>query len=332
MPNLPKEMRAIVITQPGEPDVLKPQTRPVPEAKPGEVLVKVAAAGVNRPDIEQRRGRYPAPPGVSADVPGLEIAGEVVALGPNATKFKLGDKVTALVGGAGYAEYCTAPEPQTLKVPQGMDMIHAAAIPETFFTVWQNVFDRGKLKAGETILIHGGSSGIGTTAIQLAKAMGARVLATAGSAEKCAACVKLGAERAINYKTEDFAAVVKEVTKDGVDVILDMLGGSYFPRNIQSLAIEGRLCLIALLGGAKAEIDVGTVLRRRLTITGSTLRPRTIAEKGAVAAQLADKVWPLFEAKQIAPVIDRTYTLDDAAAAHARIESSEHIGKIVLTV
>lgn len=332
MANLPKEMRAVVITQPGDPDVLKVQSRPVPEAKPGEVLVKVAAAGVNRPDIEQRRGRYPAPPGVSADVPGLEIAGEVVALGANATKFKIGDKVTALVGGAGYAEYCTAPEPQALAVPRGMDMVAAAAIPETFFTVWQNVFDRGRLKAGETILIHGGSSGIGTTAIQLAKAMGARVLATAGTDEKCAACVKLGAERAINYKTEDFAAVVKESTKDGVDVILDMLGGSYFPRNIASLAIEGRLCLIALLGGPKSEIDVSTVLRRRLTITGSTLRPRTIAEKGAVATQLASKVWPLFEAKTIAPVIDRTYKLEDAAAAHARIESSEHIGKIVLTI
>ncbi|MCW5770072.1 MAG: NAD(P)H-quinone oxidoreductase [Rhodospirillaceae bacterium] len=329
---VPARMKAVEITAPGGPDVLRLGERPVPQPAAGEVLIRVAAAGVNRPDVEQRKGTYPPPPGAS-DIPGLEIAGTVVALGAGAAGFAVGDQVCALVSGGGYAEYCTAPAAQCLPVPKGMDATHAAALPETYFTVWQNVFDRGRLKAGETILIHGGSSGIGTTAIQMAKAMGARVLATAGSADKCAACVKLGADRAIDYKTEDFVDIAKaETGGKGVDVILDMVGGKYFERNVAALAIEGRLSLIALLGGREAKIDLSLVLRKRLTIVGSVLRARTVAEKGAVAESLRRTIWPLIESGKIAPVIDSTLPLAEANKAHARMESSAHIGKIVLTV
>jgi NADPH2:quinone reductase len=295
-------------------------------------LIKVAAAGVNRPDVEQRKGNYPPPPG-APDIPGLEIAGTVAALGPEAAGIAIGDRVCALVSGGGYAEFCAAPAAQCLPVPKGLDMVQAAALPETFFTVWQNMFDRGRLAAGETVLIHGGSSGIGTAAIQMAKATGARVLATAGSAEKCAACVKLGADRAIDYKTEDFVAAAKaETGGKGVDLILDMIGGKYLPRNLAALAIEGRLSLIALLGGREATIDLSLVLRKRLTIVGSVLRARTVAEKGLVAQSLRRAIWPAIEAGRIAPVIDSTFPFAEAEKAHARMESSAHIGKIVLTV
>ena len=332
MTALPARMKAVEIAQPGGPEVLKQGERPVPQPGQGEVLVKVAAAGVNRPDVEQRKGTYPPPPGAS-DIPGLEIAGTVAALGPGADGLKVGDAVCALVSGGGYAEYCTAPVPQCLPVPKGLGMVEAAALPETFFTVWQNVFDRARLKGGETILIHGGSSGIGTTAIQMAKAMGARVLATAGSDEKCAACVKLGADGAINYNTQDFVeATLAATNKKGADVILDMVGGKYFERNIASLAIEGRLSVIALLGGRDARIDLGLVLRKRLTVVGSVLRARPVAEKGAVADALRREVWPLIAAGKIKPVIDSTFALADAAKAHARMETSAHVGKIVLTI
>lgn len=332
MSALPARMKAVEITTPGGPEVLRQGERPVPTPVEGEVLVKVAAAGVNRPDVEQRKGTYPPPPGAS-DIPGLEIAGTVAAVGPGAGGLKLGDPVCALVSGGGYAEYCTAPVAQCLPVPKGLGMIEAAALPETFFTVWQNVFDRARLKAGETILIHGGSSGIGTTAIQMAKAMGARVLATAGSDAKCAACTALGADRAINYNTEDFVeATLAETKKKGADVILDMVGGKYFERNIASLAIEGRLSVIALLGGRDGKLDLGLLLRKRLTVVGSVLRARPVAEKGAVAGQLRQHIWPLIANGKIKPVIDSTFPLADAAKAHARMESSAHVGKIVLTV
>ena len=332
MSALPARMKAVEIATPGGPEVLRQVERPMPEAAAGEVLIKVAAAGVNRPDVEQRRGTYPPPPGAS-DIPGLEIAGTVAALGPNAKGLAVGDKVCALVSGGGYAEYCTAPVEQCLPIPKGLDAAAAATLPETFFTVWQNVFDRAKLKAGETILIHGGSSGIGVTAIQMAKAMGARVLITAGSAEKGAACVKLGADKAINYNTEAFVEAVKAETKGkGVEVILDMVGGKYFERNIAALAIEGRLSLIALLGGREAKIDLGLVLRKRLTIVGSVLRARPVSEKGAVAQSLRQHIWPLIESGKIKPVVDSRFPLADASKAHARMESSAHIGKIVLTV
>lgn len=328
----PARMKAIEIAQPGGPEVLRQGERPVPVPAQGEVLIKVAAAGVNRPDVEQRKGTYPPPPGAS-DIPGLEIAGTVAALGPGADGFGVGDSVCALVSGGGYAEYCTAPVPQCLPVPKGLGMVEAAALPETFFTVWQNVFDRARLKGGETVLVHGGSSGIGTTAIQMAKAMGARVLATAGSDEKCAACVKLGADVAINYNTQDFVESTLAATgKKGADVILDMVGGKYFERNIAALAIEGRLSLIALLGGREAKIDLGLVLRKRLTIVGSVLRARPVSEKGAVAESLRREIWPLIAAGKIKPVIDSTFALADAAKAHARMETSAHVGKIVLTV
>jgi NADPH:quinone reductase len=333
MSALPARMKAIEIATPGGPEVLRPGERPVPQPAEGEVLVKVAAAGVNRPDVEQRKGTYPPPPGAS-DIPGLEIAGTVAALGPGTSGLKVGDPVCALVSGGGYAEYCTAPVAQCLPVPKGLGMVEAAALPETFFTVWQNVFDRARLKAGETILIHGGSSGIGTTAIQMAKAMGAsRVLATAGSDDKCAACVKLGADRAINYNTEDFVEVtLAETKKKGADVILDMVGGKYFERNIAALAIEGRLSVIALLGGRDGKLDLGLLLRKRLTVVGSVLRARPIAEKGAVADALRQHIWPLIAGGKIKPVIDSTFPLADAAKAHARMETSAHVGKIVLTV
>jgi putative PIG3 family NAD(P)H quinone oxidoreductase len=326
----PKTMTAIEIETPGGPEVLVPADRPVPAPGAGEVLIQVAAAGINRPDILQREGNYAPPPGTS-DIPGLEIAGRIVALGGGAGHLKLGDEVTALVAGGGYAEYCAAPAPQCLPIPKGLSLIEAAGIPETFFTVWTNVFDRGRLKAGESFLVHGGSSGIGTTAIQLAKAMGARVFATAGSAEKCRACEELGAERAINYREEDFVAVVKEATGAGVDVVLDMVGGAYIQRNIKALAPDGRLCFIAFLGGSVAEVDFLPVMLKRVTVSGSTLRPRDVAFKGAIAQALREKVWPLIEAGQVKPVVHKTFPLAQAAEAHRLMESSEHIGKIVLT-
>jgi NADPH2:quinone reductase len=325
-------MRCVEISTPGPPEVLKLVERPDPVAGRGEVLIRVAAAGVNRPDVMQRRGLYPPPPGAS-DLPGLEVAGIVESRGEGVTEWHVGDRVCALVSGGGYATLCVAPAPQCLPVPAGMDLVTAAAIPETFFTVWTNVFDRGRLRSGETALFHGGSSGIGTTAIQLAAARGARVLATAGSDEKCRACEQLGAERAINYRTEDFVDVVKQLTKGrGVDLILDIVGGDYIPRDLASLAVEGRLVVIGFMGGDTATIDFRRVLGRRLTITGSTLRPRSVEEKGQIAAEVRREVWPLLEGGKVKPLIYRTFPLADAAAAHRLMESSEHVGKIVLTV
>jgi putative PIG3 family NAD(P)H quinone oxidoreductase len=324
-------MTAIEIREPGGPEVLVPASRPVPSAGPGEVLIKVAAAGVNRPDVLQRKGGYPPPPGAS-DIPGLELAGQVVALGEGAERWTLGDRVTALVAGGGYAEYCSAPAAQCLPIPEGLDLAEAAALPETFFTVWSNVFDRGGLQAGESFLVHGGSSGIGTTAIQLARAFGARVFATAGSAEKCRACEELGAERAINYREEDFVEVVKTATGGGVDVILDMVGGDYIPRDIKALAPDGRLVFIAFLGGSKAEVNFLPMMIKRLTLTGSTLRIRPHAFKAAIAQQLETKVWPLIAQGRIRPVMHQRFPLAEAAQAHGLMESSTHIGKIVLTI
>ena len=330
--SLPDRMTAIEIVKPGGPEVLVPGERPVPRPGEGELLVKVAAAGVNRPDVLQRKGGYNPPPGAT-DIPGLEIAGTVVAAGPGTAGWRVGDPVTALVAGGGYAEYCLAPAPQCLPLPAGYDMVRAAALPETFFTVWTNVFERGRLGAGESLLVHGGSSGIGTTAIQLGRAFGARVLATAGSPEKCEACRRLGADRAIDYRREDFVAVVAEATGGkGVDVILDMVGGDYIPRNLACLALEGRLVQIAFLSGSKQEIDLLPLMMKRQTITGSTLRPRSVAQKGAIAAALRDKVWPLLDAGRVAPVIHATLPLARAADAHRLMESSAHIGKIVLEV
>ena len=296
------------------------------------MLIEVAAAGVNRPDVLQRKGGYPPPPGAS-DIPGLEVAGTIVATGAGANTWKIGDRVCALVTGGGYAEYVVAPAPQCLPIPRGLTLVEAAGLPETFFTVWVNVFERAGLKASETLLIQGGSSGIGVTAIQMARAFGHRVFVTAGSAEKCTACEKLGANRAINYRTEDFVAVVKELTGGkGVDVILDMVGGDYVPRELACLADDGRLSLIAFLGGTKATIDMTDILRRRLTITGSTLRARSVDVKGAIAQSMEQKVWPLIEAGRIKPVIYRTFRLEEASAAHALMESSAHVGKIILEV
>ncbi len=330
--DLPATMTAIEIREPGDPEVLVPTRRPVPQPGKGEVLIKVAAAGVNRPDVLQRQGSYPPPPGAS-DIPGLELAGEVVALGEGVSAPKLGDQVCALVTGGGYAEYCVAPAPQCLPLPKGYSMEQAAALPETFFTVWVNVFERSGLKPGETLLVHGGTSGIGTTAIQLATALGSRVFATAGSAEKVKACEELGAERGINYREEDFVEVVKQATDGrGVDVILDMVGGDYIPRDIKALAEDGRLSFIAFLGGPKAEVNFMPLMLKRLTITGSTLRARPVEVKAALAAKLKEKVWPLLEAGRIAPVMAASFPLGEAAAAHALMESSGHIGKIVLTV
>jgi NADPH2:quinone reductase len=330
--SIPATMRAVEITTPGKPEVLVECSRPVPQAAAGEVLIKVAAAGINRPDILQRMGNYAPPPGAT-DIPGLEVAGEIIALGSGVTEWQIGDKVCALVAGGGYAEYCVAPAVQCLPIPKGLSMAEAAALPETFFTVWSNVFDRAKLSTGETFMVQGGSSGIGTTAIQLARAMGHRVFATAGSDDKCAACEKLGAEKAVNYKTQDFVEEIKQLTNGkGVDVILDMVAGDYIPREVKCLADDGRLVLIAFLRGPLAQMDFKDVLMRRLTITGSTLRPRPIAFKGAIAQNLRDKVWPLIEAGKIKPVMHSKFALKDAAQAHALMESSEHIGKIVLTV
>jgi len=296
------------------------------------VLIEVAAAGVNRPDVLQRKGGYPPPPGAS-DIPGLEVAGTIVAAGAGVNDWKPGDRVCALVTGGGYAEYVAAPAPQCLPIPRGLTLVEAAGLPETFFTVWVNVFERAGLKGAETLLIQGGSSGIGVTAIQMARAFGHRVFVTAGSAEKCAACEKLGASRAINYRTEDFVAVVKELTGGkGVDVILDMVGGDYVPRELACLADDGRLSLIAFLGGTKTTIDMTDILRRRLTITGSTLRARSVEVKGAIAQELKQKVWPLIETGKIRPVIYRIFRLEEASAAHALMESSAHVGKIILEV
>ena len=334
-------MKAIEITEFGAPEVLKLGERPMPEPKAGEVLIKVAASGVNRPDVFQRKGGYAPPPGAS-DLPGLEVAGEIVRgdFDPKHNPFglKAGDRVCALLAGGGYAEYACAPLEQCLPVPAGLTDIEAASLPETFFTVWSNVFERAHLGKGEngaeeTLLIQGGSSGIGVTAIQIAKALGHRVFVTAGSDEKCQACEKLGAERAINYKTEDFVDVVKSLTNDrGVDVILDMVAGAYVARELKCLAEDGRLVIIAVQGGVEAQIDAGAVLRRRLTITGSTLRPRPVEFKGAIARSLREKIWPLIEAGKIKPEIYKTFPLEQAAEAHRLMESSQHIGKIVLTV
>ena len=333
MATLPKTMTAIVIRAPGGPEMLTPTERPVPEPGSGEILVKVHAAGVNRPDIMQRRGQYPPPPGAPVDVPGLEVSGEVVALGPEAARFRPGDRVCALLPGAGYAEYAKVHETNALPVPSGFTLVEAAAIPETFFTIWPGIMERGRLAAGDTILIHGGASGIGTSAIQLARAFGARVIVTAGSAEKCEACLTLGADVAINYRTEDFVEAAKRATGDkGVDVILDMVGGDYVNRNYEAAAEEGRIVQIAVQKGARAEVDIRRLMVKRLTHTGSTLRPRSVAFKASVAATLYEKVWPLFEARKISPVIGSTYALARAADAHARMEAGDHIGRIVLTV
>ncbi len=333
MNSLPDTMGAIEIIRPGNPEVLLPTHRPVPEQKHDEVLIKVAAAGINRPDCLQRQGLYPPPPGAS-DIPGLEVAGTVAAVGSAVTEWQVGDSLCALVTGGGYAQFCTAPASNCLPLPKGHTMVEAAALPETFFTVWSNVFQHARLEEGERFLVHGGSSGIGTTAIQLARVFGARVFASAGSLTKCRACEKLGAERAINYHIEDFVKVIKELTDDeGVDVILDMVGGDYLPRNIEALAMEGRLVQIAFLNGPKVErMDFMPVLLKRLTIIGSTLRARSVAQKAMIAQELRERVWPLLEQGSIRPVIDSTYPLVDATEAHTRMESSLHIGKIVLEV
>jgi putative PIG3 family NAD(P)H quinone oxidoreductase len=325
-------MIAIEIREPGGPEVLVPVERPMPEVAPGDVLVKVAAAGVNRPDVMQRQGRYPLQPGVT-DIPGLEIAGTIERVGGDVHDWTVGDQVCALVAGGGYAEYCAAPAPQCLPIPRGVDLTRAAGIPETFFTVWTNVFDRGRLARGESFLVHGGSSGIGTTAIQLAKAFGARVFTTAGSAAKCAACEALGAELAVNYREADFVSAVREATGGrGVDLVLDMVGGEYLQRNIDLLATDGRLVQIASLGGAKAEINTIPILQRRLTLTGSTLRPRTVAQKGAIARELHRQVWPLLGSGSVRVILHAAFPLSAAAEAHRVMESGAHIGKLVLLV
>lgn len=327
---LPDAMTAIIIGQPGGPEVLRAQEMARPEPGVGEVLVKIAAAGVNRPDVLQRQGLYPPPKGASP-IPGLEIAGEVVALGPETSRFRVGERVCALVSGGGYAEYCLADEGATLPLPQGMDVIDAAAVPETFFTVWSNVFQRAGLKRGEVFLVHGGTSGIGTTAIQLARAFGARVFATARGAAKCQVCRDLGAERAIDYESEDFVEEVKSETGGhGADVILDMVGGDYVQRNIAVAAEEGRINQIAFLRGSKVEVDLMRMMLKRITLTGATLRARAPSVKAAIARDLEEKVWPLLAGGEVRPVIDSRFPLDDAAGAHARMESNAHIGKILL--
>ncbi|WP_076650417.1 NAD(P)H-quinone oxidoreductase [Pontibaca methylaminivorans] len=325
---MPQTMRAIEISEPGGPEVLKPAERPVPAPAPGEVVIRVAFAGVNRPDALQRAGAY-APPPEASDLPGLEASGEIVALGEGVESWSVGDRVCALLPGGGYAEYVATPAAHCLRIPQGMDLKRAACLPETFFTVWSNVFDRGRLAAGERFLVHGGTSGIGTTAIQLARAFGAEVFATAGSDAKCAVCTELGA-RAINYRDEDFMQILREA--GGADVILDMVGGDYIPRNVRALATEGRLVQIAFLRGTRAELNFAAVMLKRLTITGSTLRPQSDAAKAAIAANLAEKVWPLLDRGEVAPVMDSEFALDEAAQAHARMEAGDHIGKIVLRV
>jgi NADPH:quinone reductase len=326
-------MKTIEISSFGPPDVLRPGERPDPTPGAGELLIRVKASGINRPDVLQRTGNYPVPPGAS-DIPGLEVAGEIVegdAQAMTAAGFKKGDRVCALVAGGGYAEFCVAPAGQCLPVPKGLSDIEAASLPETFFTVWSNVFDRGRLQAGETFMVQGGTSGIGVTAIQMAKALGAKVIATAGSDEKCQACLKLGADHAINYKTQDFAAEAKKITGGGVNVILDMVAGAYVAREVECLAEDGRLVIIAVQGGVKSEFNAGMVLRKRLVITGSTLRPRPVAFKTAIAQSLKTKVWPLLESGAIKPVIHSTFAAADAAKAHTLMESNQHVGKIVLT-
>jgi NADPH2:quinone reductase len=323
-------MIAIEIREPGGPDVLVPVARQKPVAGDGEVVIKVAAAGVNRPDVMQREGRYPPPAGAS-DIPGLEVAGTVDSVGRGVTGWQSGDGVCALVSGGGYAEYCAAPALQCLPIPRGMDAIHAAGVPETAFTVWTNLFERGRLAPGESVLIHGGSSGIGTTAIQMARAAGVRVFATAGTSDKCAACEALGAERAINYRDTDFVAAVRDATGgEGVDVVLDIVGGEYLPKNVESLAMNGRLVQIGVMGGPRAQINMFPVMQRRLTITGSTLRPRTVAEKGAIARAVHEHVWPLYEAGTIRVLVHATFPLEAAAAAHRVMGESTHIGKLIL--
>ena len=332
MSSLPDTMTAIEIAEHGGPEVLKPVRRPVPAPGDGEVLIRVAAAGVNRPDLAQRAGSYPPPPGAS-DLPGLEIAGEVVTLGEHVEDLAIGDGICALAPGGGYAEFCTVPAAHCLPLPQGYDMVRAAALPETFFTVWTNVFMRGRLQSGETLLVHGGASGIGTTAIQLAAARSATVIATAGTVDKCAACEELGAVRAVNYRNEDFVDIVNDLTEGrGADVILDMVAGPYLPRNQKCLAPDGRLVTIALLGGAKAEVNFGLLMVKRQTMTGSTLRPQSVEAKAAIAVGLRKEVWPLLDSGRIAPVIQDTFDLKDAAAAHAALEAGDHIGKFILTV
>lgn len=330
--SFPSEMRAIEISVPGGPDALALGTRPIPTPGAGEVLVKVSAAGINRPDILQRRGLYPPPPGVS-DVPGLEIAGAIVAIGHGVSEWRIGEQVCALVSGGGYAEYCVAPAAQCLPIPRGLGAVEAASLPETFFTVWSNVFDRAAIRPGESLLVQGGASGIGVAAIQLGHAFGHRVFATAGSPEKCAACERLGADRAINYRLEDFVDVIKQHTHGrGADVILDMVGGDYTARELLALADDGRLVFIAYLGGRLAEVDIDEILRRRLTLTGSALRGRKTEFKAAIAQSLREKVWPLLESGRIRPVVHATFPLAQAAQAHGLMESGRHIGKIILTV
>jgi putative PIG3 family NAD(P)H quinone oxidoreductase len=329
---IPAKMTAVAISQPGGPLVLKPEKRDVPEPGEGEILIRVRAAGVNRPDVQQRKGAYPPPPGAS-DLPGLEVSGEVVAVGEGARRWRLGDAVCALTPGGGYAEYAKVHESNALPVPQGFTLTEAAALPETFFTVWHNVFERGGLKAGETLLVHGGSSGIGTTAIQLASALGAYVITTAGSAEKCEACLKLGADRVVNYREQDFVAAVKEATDGrGANVILDMVGGDYVGRNYDAAAVDGRIVQIATQGGAVASADFSKLMVKRLVHTGSTLRPRTVEFKGQIAAALEAQVWPLLAARRVVPVMDMIFPLREAWRAHERMEEGEHIGKIVLDV
>jgi NADPH:quinone reductase len=330
--SLPREMTVVEIAAPGGPEQLKTATRPVPQPGNDEVLVRVEAAGINRPDVMQRQGRYPPPPGAS-DLPGMEIAGEIVALGPNVSGLSVGDKITSLLPGGGYAAYAIAAAPLAMPIPKGLSMVEAAAIPETFLTVWTNLFERGRCKAGDIVLIHGGTSGIGTTAIQLAKAWGARVFATAGSPEKARACEKLGAARGIDYKTEDFVEVIRAETQGyGVDVTLDMVAGSYVQRNLEIAAVEGRVVTISTLGGTRAEINMVPVMVKRLTLTGSTLRARTVAQKAAVAEGVRKNVYPLIESGQVRPVIFKTFPLAEASEAHRLMESSHHIGKIVLTI
>jgi putative PIG3 family NAD(P)H quinone oxidoreductase len=325
-------MRAVEISTPGPPSVLRMCQRPVPALRSGEVLIRVAAAGVNRPDCLQRQGLYPPPPGAS-DLPGLEVAGTIAARAPDVQDFAPGERVCALLAGGGYAEFCAVPAVQCLPVPEGITLVEAAAIPETFFTVWTNVFERGRLQPGETLLVHGGASGIGTTAIQLARAFGARVFATAGSAEKQRLCEELGAERAVNYREEDFAEVLRSITADrGVDVILDIVGANYLDANLKTLAIDGRLVVIGVLGGARGELDLRRMLTKRLTITASTLRARSPQEKGRIAQALRHRVWPWLEARAVAPVIQQTMPLEEAASAHALLEANEAMGKIVLIV
>lgn len=325
-------MKAIIISQAGGPEVLKISERPKPSISDTEVLIKVAAAGINRPDAIQREGRYPAPPGAPADIPGLEVSGEIVELGSNVKNWKIGDKVCALVAGGGYAEYVACPMEQCLRIPEGLSSVEAASLPETFFTVWTNVFDRARFKSGEKVLIHGGTSGIGVSGIQMIKAMGGIVYASAGSKEKCDFAESLGASKCINYKNEDFLEVIKEIEPQGIDIILDMIGGDYTEKNIDLLKPEGRLCIINAMKNAEAKVNLMKIMVKRLYITGSTLRARTPEFKGQIARNLEEHIWPLIEKKQINPVINKTFNLEEASDAHAYLDSGQHIGKIVLNM